>query len=386
MVTTTDIKLQVSATQINEYMTCKRRWVAGYLLGLKQPQTEAMAFGEAGHKMLETYHKTGTPPDVTQPWQFTKDSRIRYPGLSAKKALKHIPPPGTGRSEHGFSFVIKGFKFVGYIDLEWFQSETELYVTDYKFVSSYQSALDAMTLADNVQATIYATKAIIEHNVDSVNLKWIYVLSTKNPSARPIETMLSKNQTGKQMQKLLRICEEMYSLKQEIQEIRSKNDKDYNEILNIIPPTMQSCSRYAGCYYINRCNFTPEEMMKGDLEEMDQNLSDKLKGLGLEQFIKTTTETPSEKPAPPPKEKETTIAPSNGKLDLSQFMKTPVVHTDQKVEKQAERAPVVQLNAPEHYEQTALTETAVVDKVKNLLTEEEIKVFLNVVKKVLTNL
>jgi hypothetical protein len=78
-----DVRLTTSATQISEFLTCQRRWVAKYILKDKEPQSEAMAFGEAGHKMLETYAKTGIVPDPDLPWQFEKDSKIRYPGLSA---------------------------------------------------------------------------------------------------------------------------------------------------------------------------------------------------------------------------------------------------------------------------------------------------------------
>lgn len=373
-------RLKTSATQINEFLTCKRRWVASYVLGIKQPQTEAMAFGETGHKYLENYMKYGTLPDAEKPWQFTKESKIRYPGLSAKKAIKHIPKPGTARAEHGFSFIINGIEFIGYIDLEYFDEHKNIYLTDYKFVSSYQSALGSDSLQANVQATIYAAKAIFEHKVENIILKWIYILSTKNPSVRTITSGLTKKQTSDQLKKLLDICEEMIELRDSIK----KEKYSDIEILNEMQPTIESCSRYGGCYYINMCNLTPEQLMQGDFKEMDKDLSSKLKGLGLDQYIKkdtSKTDDPPEVKGPPPSNGGKTTA--KGTMDLSQFMKQPTVHTEQKPE---ERAPVevvqttmippAKLNAPEHYTQE-------VKEVVAGLSDEDKSAFLRVVKAVL---
>lgn len=374
-------RLKTSATQINEFLTCKRRWVASYVLGIKQPQTEAMAFGETGHKYLENYMKYGTPPDAEKPWQFTKESKIRYPGLSAKKAIKHIPKPGTARAEHGFSFVINDIEFIGYIDLEYFDEHKNIYLTDYKFVSSYQSALDSDSLQTNVQTTIYAAKSIFEHKVENINLKWVYILSTKNPSVRTITSGLTKKQTSDQLKKLLDICEEMIELRDSIK----KEKYTEIEILNEIQPTIESCSRYGGCYYINMCNLTPEQLMQGDFKEMDNDLSSKLKGLGLDQYIKKDApkkDDPPEVKGPPPSNGGTKTT-AKGTMDLSQFMKQPTVHTEQKPE---ERAPVevvqttivppAKLNAPEHYTQE-------VKEVVAGLSDEDKSAFLRVVKAVL---
>lgn len=374
-------RLKTSATQINEFLTCKRRWVASYVLGIKQPQTEAMAFGETGHKYLENYMKYGTPPDAEKPWQFTKESRIRYPGLSAKKAIRHIPKPGTARAEHGFSFIINGIEFIGYIDLEYFDEHKNIYLTDYKFVSSYQSALDSDSLQANVQATIYAAKAIFEHKVENINLKWVYILSTKNPSARTITSGLTKKQTSDQLKKLLDICEEMIELRNNIKQEKHSDI----EILNKIQPTIESCSRYGGCYYINMCNLTPEQLMQGDFKEMDKDLSSKLKGLGLDQYIKKDAPKKDDPPEVkgPPSSNGGTKTTAKGTMDLSQFMKQPTVHTEQKTE---ERAPVevvqttivppAKLNAPEHYTQE-------VKEVVADLSDEDKSAFLRVVKAVL---
>lgn len=330
-----NIRLVTSATQINEYLTCQRRWVAGYLLDLKQPETEAMAYGKIGHKMLEVYHNIGKIPDINYAWQFNKDRPVRYPGLSAKKCLKHMPPPKTGRAEHGFSFVINGIKFIGYIDLEW-KDEQSLWVTDYKFVSSFQSALDANTLTENIQATIYSTKAILQHKVKKVNLRWIYALSTKNPSSRKVESYLKEEQVKKQLKVLLNVCEDMIVLKDKVSQMKGSKE----DIINSLPPTVKSCSRYAGCYYLNKCKLTQEQLMQGDFDEMDQTLKNKLTEMGLSKYVKQDP-TPEEK-VEEKKEKTTTTMPTN----LNKYVKQPEQH---KIEKKEKKEPEVQLNAPENY-------------------------------------
>lgn len=350
-----NIHLVTSATQINEYQTCVRRWVAGYLLRIKQPQTEAMAFGTVGHSMLEKYSKIGKIPDEDFAWQFNKDRPIRYPGRSAKKCLKHIPTPGKGRPEHGFSFVIKGIKFIGYIDLQW-EDEKGLWVTDYKFVSSFSSVLDSESLAENVQATIYSTKALLENKqstLDKINLRWIYALSTKNPSARRVEASLTENQTKKQLSNLINICEEMILLKERLENVYSNNTKNLPnetklEIINSLPPTVKSCSRYAGCYYLDKCKLTTEQLIEGDFEDMDNNLQDKLKGLGLSKYIKNPVEKVQEASNNAPEDDELKIEKKTiSKEDLlAQYVRKPKQH---EIKQEKREEPKTQLNAPEHY-------------------------------------
>jgi len=372
-----NIRLTTSATQIDQWLMCKRKWVAAYLLGIKQPQTEAMAFGEVGHKYLEVYNRTGKVPDENKPWQFTKESPIRYPGKSAKKALKYIPSPHTGRPEHGFKFVIKGIEFIGYIDLEW-SNEHGLWVTDYKFTSGFDNAMDSSTLAANVQATIYSTKAMLEHKVKEVNLKWIYILSTTKPSARPVISKLTEEQTKTQLKTLLSLCEEMIQCKNTLENkwgiyneykgLSFLPEEIKNDIINSIEPTVESCSRFNGCYYCDRCQLTEEQLIEGDMNDMDKDMESKLKSMGLDQFIKPekkpvqetkaeaketvrTHNTPTEhiKQEKKSVEKAKQEAKEKGtrQLNLDYFLKQPVVHTDKPKEKREE--PKVQLNAPENY-------------------------------------
>lgn len=371
-----NIRLTTSATQIDQWLMCKRKWVAAYLLGLKQPQTEAMAFGEAGHKYLEVYNRTGKIPDETKPWQFTSSSNIRYPGKSAKKALKHIPPPHTGRPEHGFKFVIKGIEFIGYIDLEW-SDESGLWVTDYKFTSGFDNAMDSSTLAANVQAAIYSAKAMFEHKVKEVNLKWIYILSSKNPSAKTVISKLTEDQTKAQLKTLLSLCEEMIICKNTLESkcgiynnytsLKTLPEEIKNDIINSIEPTVESCSRFNGCYYCDRCKLTEEQLIEGDMNDMDKDMESKLKSMGLDQFIKPVQEQKQQETVTTQQVKQemdnvqTEQQKDNKQLNINDFLEQPVVHADKPKEKREE--PKVQLNAPENY----------VDKISEKQLQKEVK-------------
>jgi hypothetical protein len=360
---------------------CKRAWVAGYVFKDKQPQSEAMAFGEKAHKLLEVYAQTGQVPDDKQPWQFPGSEKVRFPGLSARKAMKHVPGPGIGRAEHGFGFVLKGVKFVGYIDREW-QEENDVWITDYKFTSSYQSALSPEDLAQNSQAIIYAVKTMIEKKVKEVNLHWVYTLSTKNPTSRAVTTKITEAQAKNHFQHLLKICEEMIALREDVQKQLDQGVAQ-NEILNSLPPTVESCSRYAGCYYIDRCNLTPEQMMEGAFSDMT-DLNSKLTNQGLDKFIKKKA---AETPAPPPpptnnKPAPATTTTTTTKPDLSKFVKKPEVHqTEDK-----KPAPVVPLNAPEHYASETPSVTPEEQEVLGSLTSGEKAVILKVIGKLLDRL
>ena len=210
-------RIKVSATQISNFLSCKRVWAAASVLGIRKPTTEAQAFGLRGHKLLELYHKTGKPIDEHEPWQFNPTKDVRFPGKSAKKAIPHIPAPKTGFSERGFSFKIKDVEFIGYIDLEW-TDENGLWLLDYKFTSSFgEHTLTEETLSENVQATIYGAKAFIQDkDLQQVNLRWLYLLSTKNPRARPVNTTITRDENRVRLKYLMVISYEMADIKEHL--------------------------------------------------------------------------------------------------------------------------------------------------------------------------
>ena len=135
--------------------------------------------------------------------------------------------------------------------------------------------------------------------------------------------------------------------------VDSVSDETTNFILNTIEPTVESCSRFNGCYYCDRCQLTEEQLMEGDMNDMDKDMESKLKSMGLDQFIKPENKPVQEVKAEVAtqqvkKEMDDVKAEMRGEkkqLDINDFLKQPTVHKSE--DKKEE--PKVQLNAPENY-------------------------------------
>jgi len=347
-------RIKVSATQISNFLSCKRLWAAASVLSIRKPQTEAQAFGLRGHKMLELYHKTGKPIDDKEPWQFSPTSPVRFPGKSAKKAIPYIPAPKTGFSERGFSFKIKDVEFIGYIDLEW-TDENGLWLLDYKFTSSFgEHTLTDETLSENVQATIYGAKAFIQNKeLQQVNLRWLYLLSTKNPRARPVNTTITRDENRGRLKDLMVISYEMAEIKESLLKQKAQGATDI-ELINSLEPTIKSCGKYNGCDHTDKCKLTAEQLTAYALDDGDEDdmpLDPKLaamlakKGIDVDKYKKTSEPEPKEEKVEETKEAKPKSKPTQTKLDLSKYTKTPT--TPEPNEKRGEIE--VKLNAPENY-------------------------------------
>lgn len=364
-------KIRVSPTQIKAFTNCPRTWVAGWVLGDRQPQSEAMAFGTVGHKHLEIYQRTGRAPDEKAPWQFSPESDVRFPGKSAMTALKHIPKPKTGEPEQGFLFTLHAgdltIEFIGYIDLEWKQ-DGAAWLMDYKFTSGFQNALSEETLKIDPQALIYATKAFLcDGRLDEVHLRWLYILSTKTPRSRPVDITLTSAETKSGMRQLVETIKDMYSLRCRAEALRDAiqgfdktNDEHVSRVLNQLPATVEACGNFGGCYYTDRCELTEEQLIRGDMNMgMSPELRAKLEAKG---FLKAEAPAPSpapkaeapapapeaEQPAPSPAPANATKAeaPAQAKVDkFAKYKKTPAVPAANEPREE----PTVRLNAPENY-------------------------------------
>ena len=98
---------RVSASQVEEFLRCPRRWFESAILKNRQPETEAMLRGKNFHKAVETYLKTG------------ENTSEFAPLIEAGKEF--LPPARTEDLllEHEFTIPTYegGPMWLGYIDM-----------------------------------------------------------------------------------------------------------------------------------------------------------------------------------------------------------------------------------------------------------------------------
>ena len=158
--------MRLSASQIETFTNCRRKWGWRYLDGIEEPTNPAAVKGRAVHAVLEQYLSGGQIDFTTEI------------GYIAASGLEHLPKPGTPGLliEQEFHYEgPSGHTYLGYKDLE----EPGI-VTDHKTTSDLRWQKTAEELRDDIQATLYAVDYFRKHPEEPhVGLRWVYY-QTKN--------------------------------------------------------------------------------------------------------------------------------------------------------------------------------------------------------------
>ena len=174
--------MRLSATQIDIFQLCPRKWDWQYVKKIPLPPNRSQALGSRVHEILESYNRDGTVPDRNETFQFETDDRIFFPGRVALLALPRLPKPGTGKVEGEFIIKAKAADYLGYIDLE-----TEDRIIDFKTTSDPKRwAKTPETLQHDPQAIIYAMKKLLDSKVNRVILEWLYLKTSGTGKPWPV--------------------------------------------------------------------------------------------------------------------------------------------------------------------------------------------------------
>ena len=240
----------VSASQINLYRECPRKWAHRYIAGLKTPQHPAAALGtEVDDTQLQPYLRDDRPLD------FTRES-----GYIAAAGLAFLPKPRTHGLEVQKHFVIPSptderFGFQGYIVLWMPQGgmpdigTDNPTVADFKTTGNFKWMKHAADLAVDVQAQLYATWAMYSTKARVVDLVWIY-FATKGPrKAKRTHLRVLGNDVADQFMAINETAVEMYG-------VRSSCTNPLD-----LEPNTSMCEAYGGCPYRANCNLSPGEII-----------------------------------------------------------------------------------------------------------------------------
>jgi len=130
----------ISASQIELWKMCKRRWAFRYLQGFESPEGDAAQAGKLVHALLDS----DFPPIEVSPWKHYDISRM------AHELYKHTPQDDVlwGR-EVEFERELFGVMFKGIID-----RLSDQFVLDWKTISAQLKY--ARSLKRNVQRLLYS--------------------------------------------------------------------------------------------------------------------------------------------------------------------------------------------------------------------------------------
>lgn len=250
-----------SATQVDTYDLCARKWAFDKIDGIDSPPNASAALGLEIHGQLERYERDGIQLDLT-----TKAGEIAMTGLH------FLPPPGTPGMVVEGSFMLSawGHRYKGLKDLSlppgvlpppllwvpgdplptyWDFDPSIPTVIDHKSTSDFKWAKTRENLPDNVQAAIYGAEAMIRYGTDRARLRWVYYRTKKPYKAKAVQIVVTRDQIEKTLIRIKTLSDEMTV-------IRQSGLKALD-----LPPNAKACSMFGGCAFQDRCNLSAQERM-----------------------------------------------------------------------------------------------------------------------------
>lgn len=258
----------VSATQIEMWEDCHRKWGFKYLERIQVSKHPAAILGtEVQDEQIDPYLATGRNFDFTRP-----------SGEIAQQLVPLLPPSkprGTALREDGTidvglgpaterfglklrrKFLIPsprgGFGYQGEFDL-WApkascvpgleSSELQL-LGDIKTTGNLKYAKDENKLRTDVQAQLYATVVMVEENVDELDLVWFYTKTKKAYRAQRTHLRIGASHVVEQFQRIDAVASELVAMRK----ARPSVDE--------LKPNPRMCEAYGGCPFRHRCNLSP---------------------------------------------------------------------------------------------------------------------------------
>lgn len=250
----------LSATQLDMWELCQRKWAWRYIEGLKGSNRFAQKGIEIDEKLTAWLEK-GTPIDGA-----SEIGQIVMPGL------KYLPVPGTPTLsvQHEFHIQTPVAVYYGKKDFQWVENGLPI-VGDNKSTVSFQWAHSEESLGQNTQALLYAADAVSHYGTDSCELRWVYYRTRGSPASKQTRLRIFRSEIEERMD---RIDE---TAKQIIEAYKAMPDATD---LSIDP---RSCEAYGGCPYKDNCNLSSLQRMKALMaqENKGQTLVEKMRANAL---------------------------------------------------------------------------------------------------------
>lgn len=256
-------KVRISASQIETFRLCKRKWAFQKIDRLPSPQNAAAALGEEAHKHRENWLTAGTPPPA--------DTRA---GKLAVVGLEHLPPPGIAEVEKSLWLTTQvdsnTVEVSGRIDFflrnaepqkTWGELGVPL-IGDHKTTASeeWMKSAEVLTGGDP-QGAIYGKYALEQTGAQQVDLLWAYMIKSSSPRAAQVRARMHKDQVDEQYGKVLTDARNMLVILN--QGVVGKD----------VEPTTTACEAFGGCPYRDVCPITNQQkigalMAQGALQDI----------------------------------------------------------------------------------------------------------------------
>jgi len=270
-------ELCLSASQIDTYRLCQRKWAWSKLDGLKAPPNRFAQKGLDVDDVLTRWLSEGTPIDAASP-----------AGKIAMAGVKHLPSPSTPglATQKHFLLRTRVVLYQGKKDVEFLDADGVPCVYDHKTTTDFKWAKTAEQLRVDVQANLYAADAISRYSSDLARLRWIYYRTTGQPKSLPVSLEITRPEAEEQVVKIDETAREI---------IQIYAAKPRPRALDLLP-NPDACEAFGGCPYRSNCNLSPREMMRSMMAQ--ESAIEKMRRLKSEKLNGGASSTSAAAPAP----------------------------------------------------------------------------------------
>jgi hypothetical protein len=255
--------IPLSASQLEKWLLCKRKWAWEYVDGIKPPSHPSADLGKRIHARLESWLAKGQVPP-----SFEKEGEI------ATKLIPKLPlPMAEGLSvEKGFSFELDGFLFRGFKDWELVSGDICV-VGDHKTTSDLKWAKSEQVLLQDMQANIYMFESMSRlPDVKKFQANWNYVTTSSDPKVLSVDVEFDKEQVGSVITEVIEVAND---LRTNLRRLKVAQDYSYN-------PT--ACGAFGGCPFQANCNLSDADHRKALFSQMAMAEEVKEKGMGIKEL------------------------------------------------------------------------------------------------------
>lgn len=235
---------QTSATQIEAWEQCPRRWFFPYVEGLRSPKSPAQQAGTEIDEDVQHYLKTAEVRESG--WK--KLVRALAPLLpDPKKYALMVQEPVRLPTFGGGPILI------GYVDLAWWKPSERLAIDDLKSTSDLKYAKTAEELLRNTQMMTYAKWGYSVKFARGVEVAHVYACR-KIPKTLPAKVVRVPEHGRPLVVTSDHVHDEWHVRLGRLREM-GRAARECARALDLTPNTA-SCDLYGGCFYRNKCGLS----------------------------------------------------------------------------------------------------------------------------------
>ena len=280
----------VSATQVQLFADCERKWGFKYLDGIQTPTHPAALLGtDTQDNQIDPYLLTGRGFDFTKPSGEIANKiakllpKPKTPGLRLRRKFVMPSPSGLFAYQGEFDIYAEDSACVPGLGLEGGRK----LLADIKTTGNLAYALTSETLKTNIQAQLYAWDVMFEENVDELDLVWFYGGTRKPYRSQLAHVRVDAAHVVGQFERIEASARRLAAIKWQAPKAEE------------LPPNPRMCEQYGGCHYRNICNLSPA-VHHAALNEEALSMEATKTADFLNRLRKTAGAAPSAPPAPPP--------------------------------------------------------------------------------------